>query len=40
MLILQTGAQEVLAAGFEETNLLGVMKTGFVPRTERRRLSA
>jgi len=40
VLVLQTRAQEVLAAGFEEKKLLGVMATGFVPGTERRRLSA
>lgn len=40
MLVFQTGAQEVLAADFEETNLFGVVTTGFVPGTERRRLSA
>lgn len=34
MLVLQTRAKEVLAAGFQEVNLLGVMNTGFVPRTE------
>lgn len=40
VLVLQTGVQEVLAAGFQETDLGGVVKTRFVPGTERRRLSA
>lgn len=40
VLVLQTGAQEVRAAGFQETDLGGVVKTRFVPGTERRRLSA
>lgn len=40
VLVLQTGAQEVLAAGFEEANLCGVMATGYISRTEHWCLSA
>lgn len=36
MLVLEAGAQEVMAAGFEEADLGGVMQTRTVSRAERR----
>lgn len=40
MLVLDTWTQEVIAAGFQEVDIFGVMTTRFVPWTGRVRLSA